>query len=301
MCLNGESKQTFRRLANRRLVIMKTLIAVFVVLMLNSFANGQTRSCCSLPENKMAAFVSDELFRKAHAEPLPFTDPAPTGEWITFKCLDGKEGKAFVTNMKKDPKNIIFMFHEWWGLNDYVKAEAERISKTHDVMVVALDLYDGKVATTREDAGKYMQEMASSGRGVAITDGAFDYFPIEAHYITIGWCLGGSWSMKAALLPEDKRVTGCVIYYGMPETNADVLKNLHASILGIFAKKDKWITPEVVSNFEVAMTKAKKNLTLRTYDADHGFANPSNPNHDKAAKEDASKHVDEFIKKRFAL
>ncbi|HEY6171968.1 MAG TPA: dienelactone hydrolase family protein, partial [Candidatus Kapabacteria bacterium] len=208
---------------------------------------------------------------------------------------------------------VVFMFHEWWGLNDYVKAEAERISKTHDVMVVALDLYDGKVATTRDDAAKYMQEMATSGRGSTITAGAFELykpdtlFAIDTFYvpqrdiITIGWCLGGSWSMKAALLPENEHVVGCVIYYGMPETNADALKNLHAPILGIFANKDKWITPEVVSNFEAAMTKAKKPLTLRTYDADHGFANPSNPNHNKAATEDARNHADEFIRTRFGL
>lgn len=250
----------------------------------------------------MAAFASDVRFRNAHAEPLPFTAPNPTGEWVTFKCLDGKDGRAFVTNMTNtSPEHIVFMFHEWWGLNNYIKAEAERISKTHGVVVVAIDLYDGNIATTREDAAKFMQEMASSGRGVAITYGAYDFFPPDAHYITIGWCLGGSWSMKAALLPDDRDVVGCVIYYGMPETNANALENLHAPVLGIFANNDKWITPEVVSNFETAMTKADKSLTVKRYDADHGFANPSNPNHDKAAKEDARKYVDEFIKKQFGL
>ncbi|HEY6170811.1 MAG TPA: hypothetical protein VIX80_01010, partial [Candidatus Kapabacteria bacterium] len=63
-----------------------------------------------MPENKMAAFASDESFRNAHAEPLPFTAPTPTGEWVTFKCLDGKDGRAFVTNMKfKAPNHVVFM------------------------------------------------------------------------------------------------------------------------------------------------------------------------------------------------
>lgn len=295
MYLNGGSRLTFQRLE-----IMKVLF-IFLFLTLLAVRSDAQHSCCAIPVNKMAMFASDESFVKAHAEPLPFTAPSPTGEWITFKCADGKDGKAFVTNMKKDPQNIVFMFHEWWGLNDYIKQEAERLATKLNVTVVALDLYDGKVAATREDAGKYMQEMASSGRGVAITDGAFEHFPVEAHYITIGWCLGGSWSMKAALINEDERVIGCVIYYGMPETNADVLKNLYAPVLGIFANKDKWITPEVVTNFEAAMTKAKKNLTLKTYDADHAFANPSNPNYDKTATEDARTHADEFIRTRFGL
>ena len=50
------------------------------------------------------------------------------------------------------------MIHEWWGLNDFVKKESEKIyNDLGDVNVIDLDLYDGKVATTREDAGKYMQ------------------------------------------------------------------------------------------------------------------------------------------------
>nr|MBA2249408.1 dienelactone hydrolase family protein [Chitinophagaceae bacterium] len=42
----------------------------------------------------------------------------------------------------------------------------------------------------------------------------------------------------------------------------------------------------------------KKNLTIKQYDADHGFANPSNPVHDVAATSDAYKHVLAFYKAR---
>jgi carboxymethylenebutenolidase len=253
----------------------------------------------------MNEFAKDEDFVKAHAEPLPFTSPTPTGEWITFKCIDGKDGKAFVTNMQKYPKNIVFMFHEWWGLNDYIKQEAERLASKLNVTVVAIDLYDGKVATTREEAQKYVQSVQEA-RALAIIGGAYDHFPVEAHYITIGWCFGGGWSMQAALTPaplkaDDERIQGCIIYYGSPETNPEKLARLHCPVLGIFGSKDKWLTPQVVSEFEESMKKAKKKLTVKSYDADHGFANPSNPNHDKAATEDARTHADEFIRTRFGL
>jgi len=35
------------------------------------------------------------------------------------------------------------------------------------------------------------------------------------------------------------------------------------------------------------MGKANKKITVKSYDADHAFANPSNPNHDKEATADA--------------
>jgi carboxymethylenebutenolidase len=253
----------------------------------------------------MKEFAKDEDFVNAHAEPLPFTAPDPTGEWITFKCADGKDGKAFVTNMKKDPTNIVYMFHEWWGLNDYIKQEAERLATKLNVTVVAIDLYDGKVAATREEAQKYVKEVQEA-RALAIIGGAYDHFPVEAHYITIGWCFGGGWSMQAALNPapleaDDERIQGCIIYYGSPETSAEKLTRLHCPVLGIFGSKDKWLTPQVVSEFEAAMKQAKKELTIKSYDADHAFANPSNPNYDKAATEDARNHADEFIRMRLGL
>src|SRR5207248_783763 len=114
--------------------------------------------------------------------------------------------------------------------------------------VCALDLFDGKVATTREDAAKYMQGLTQE-RGTALIDGIFVYFGKDMHFGTIGWCMGGGWSMQAALR-GGIQVDLCVIYYGMPETDSVKLASLHAHVLGFFANKDKWITPQVVNDFK---------------------------------------------------
>jgi carboxymethylenebutenolidase len=63
-----------------------------------------------------------------------------------------------------------------------------------------------------------------------------------------------------------------------------------------FGTKDKHINPEVVKKFEGNMKAAGKKVTIYNYDADHGFANPSNPVHDKAAAESAFKHTVDFFK-----
>jgi carboxymethylenebutenolidase len=284
---------------------MKLVIICLVVLTyISSYAQ---HSCCTAPSHaqavastSMIAFANDEEFVKAHAEPLPFKVDSLKGKMITFPCADKKNANAYVVNMKPEPRNIVFMFQEWWGVNDYIKQEADRLSKKLDVTVVAIDLYDGKVATTREEAQQYVKEVKETRLNIIIA-GAYSHFPASAKYATIGWCFGGGWSLKAALFSPDTRIKGCVMYYGSPETDADNLMPLACPVLGIFGSKDKWLTPKVVSDFETAMTKAGKQLTVKSYDADHAFANPSNPNYNKAATEDARKLSDAFIKKAFGL
>ena len=101
--------------------------------------------------------------------------------------------------------------------------------------------------------------------------------------------------MQAALLAGD-RAEACVIYYGMPEQDVQKLKKLDCEVLGIFAKQDGHITPEVVETFKMNMEKADKELEVIMYDAKHAFANPSNPAFDKSAAQDAYKRTIAFLK-----
>jgi carboxymethylenebutenolidase len=198
---------------------------------------------------------------------------------------------------KKPTNNWLFVIHEWWGLNDFVKHESEKIyNDLGDVNVLDLDLYDGKVAATREDAGKYMQAVKED-RAQAIIKGALAYVGPNAHIATIGWCFGGGWSLQASIL-AGKQDVACVMYYGMPEQDVNKLKALHADVLGNFANKDGWINPKVVATFEENMKAAGKKLEVHQYDADHGFANPSNPIYDSAATKDAYEHTIAFLKPR---
>jgi carboxymethylenebutenolidase len=178
-----------------------------------------------------------------------------------------------------------------------VKRDAEKLYKDlGNVNVLALDMYDGKVATDRETAGKYMSEFKQD-RGNAIIKGALAYAGPAARIATIGWCFGGGESMQGALLAGNQAVA-CVMYYGMPEENVERLKALGGDVLFVFAAKDKWINQDVVTKFENNMKAAGKKLVVKKYDADHAFANPSNAIYDKAATEDAYKNTLEFLKAR---
>jgi carboxymethylenebutenolidase len=141
-----------------------------------------------------------------------------------------------------------------------------------------------------------MQE-ANTARVEMIIKGAITYAGAKAKIYTIGWCFGGGWSLQASLLAGNQ-AAGCVMYYGMPEKDVDKLTALHADVLGLFANKDQWINPKIVDEFAESMKKAGKKLIVKKYDADHAFANPSNPSFDKDAKTDAYKNAIGFLKER---
>jgi carboxymethylenebutenolidase len=102
----------------------------------------------------------------------------------------------------------------------------------------------------------------------------------------VGWCFGGALSLKASIL-NGKQAAACVMYYGMPVKDVEQLKLLQTDVLGLFAGKEKFISTQVVTEFDTNMKLAGKKLTLKSFDADHGFANPSNPIYDKASTEAA--------------
>ncbi|MFN7328198.1 MAG: dienelactone hydrolase family protein, partial [Bacteroidota bacterium] len=177
------------------------------------------------------------------------------------------------------------------------KREAENLyNELGNVNVLALDMYDGKLATDPQTAGKYMQEFKKE-RGEQIVKAALAFAGTNAKIGTIGWCFGGGQSMQASLL-AGKQAVACVIYYGQPEENTEKLKGLNCDVLNIWPKQDTWITKQVIDKFEANMKTAGKKLTVKSYDADHAFANPSNPKHNKEFAVDANKHTIAFIKER---
>jgi len=277
---------------------MKRCFTICTLLVLYNFAKAQTTmNCCSpTATEKFAMLASDKSFVMSHTEPLPFTYNSAKGHDITYKTSDGTDAHAWEVKADKNTNYYLFVIHEWWGLNDYIKQESEKLSDELGVNVIALDLYDGKVATTREDASKYVQSVKTD-RAMGIIHGAYDYVGPSAKILTIGWCFGGGWSLQTAI-EGGNQVVGCVMYYGMPEKDVDRLKKLNCDVIGFFASKDNFINPQIVDEFKQNMQKAGKNVTTYEYDADHGFANPSNPIYNKEATEDAHTKAIAFLKER---
>jgi carboxymethylenebutenolidase len=274
------------------------LFALLTTGFFNAFTQGSIAICHTSATEKFAAFAANADFNAEHPLPRVYTHFSQEGgKMISFKTPGGDDGKGYFIPAKTKTNNWIFVFQEWWGLNDNIKRQSEQLYKElGNVNILALDMYDGKLATDRENASKYMQEFKQE-RGDQIVKGALAYAGKNAKIGTVGWCFGGGQSLQASL-NLGAQAAGCVIYYGMPVDDVERLRTLKSDVLGIFASREKYITPEVVSKFENNMKAAGKNLTVKSYDAEHGFANPSNPIYNKDAAEDAWKLTLDFFRKR---
>jgi carboxymethylenebutenolidase len=283
----------------RKVHMRKILFLLFTVMA--AAAAQQADPCCSAtPTEEFAAFGKDMAFVALHEAPAPFEFRSSGGEMKSIKTADRVDALIYEARSDQPTNNYIFVFHEWWGLNDYIKQEAERIRRDiGNVNVIAVDLYDGKIAATPDSARVYVGQVKEE-RARTIIQGVIDYAGKKAKVTTLGWCFGGSWSMQTALM-LGKQAVGCVIYYGMPEKDPKKLRTLNCDVLGIFAGQDGYITPAVVEEFQKSMKTAGKKTEVKMFDAVHAFANPSNPNHDKSMAAEAHVAVVSYIKKKFGL
>jgi len=260
------------------------------------FSCGNNKTTKEGTTDKMAKHANDENFKNQHETPEKI-DFTPKGEMIKIPVAEGDAGNAYSIKAKASTNNYLFVIHEWYGLNDHIKREAERLhEELGNVNVLALDMYDGKVADNPEDASKYMKA-STEERSKAIINGALKMAGDDAKVGTIGWCFGGGWSLQSSIM-AGKQGVGCVIYYGSPVENAKELVDLNADVLGIFGDKDAWINPKVVTKFDALMKATGKNFTFKIFDADHAFANPSSPRYVEAAAQEANAMALTFLKER---
>lgn len=239
--------------------------------------------------------ASTPAFASLHLSPIKVNPNDLMGSMISFDAADGDKANAYFIPAKKKSNKWLIVIQEWWGLNDNIKMEADQYFKDlGDMNVIAVDMYDGKIAATPDSAMKLMRG-ADMKRMTAIIQGAIKHAGSKANIYSVGWCFGGMWSLQTAILagPQAK---GSVMYYGRPETNMEKLKSIQCDIIGFFGNKDQAPSPAMVDDFEKNMKEAGKNLAVNRYDAGHGFANPSNPSFNAAAKADAYTKAIAFLK-----
>jgi carboxymethylenebutenolidase len=266
-----------------------------------------TMSCCdegdapkaSATDEAFMATATTASFGSMHQEPLPFVLEDQKGSMLMFNCADGIPGNAYGIMASTKTNKYLIVIQEWWGLNDHIKKEAEKYYSALDgkVNVLAVDLYDGKVATTVDSAQKFIRAALSSTRKETILQGALDYAGKDAHVYTVGWCFGGMMSLQTAILGGNK-IKGAVMFYGSPEKDKTKIAKIQSDVLGIFGTQDRSIPNETVDAFANEMKAAGKNFTLLRYDAVHAFANPSNPAYNKEFGDDAFLKSIAFLKSK---
>jgi carboxymethylenebutenolidase len=246
--------------------------------------------------------------------PSPATTPAPaqpvTASEVTFGMIYGHPVRGYLAQ-PTPPRAAagaapapaapgIIVIHEWWGLNDNIKAMTRRLAG-EGYSALAVDLYNGKVADKPDDAKKLAgQAMGDHDGGIAILRAADDFLKKQGapKVGVIGWCFGGGWALTTALeIPQG--IDAAVMYYGQPEKEHDRLAKLQAPLLGLFGADDKSIPPAAVHAMEATLKQLGKSVDIHIYDgAGHAFANPSGTGYRPAAADDAWQRTVAFFNQK---
>jgi carboxymethylenebutenolidase len=266
-----------------------------------------------------AAADPADTMAAAHRHDRPAATPAATAaparpvdaEEITFGEAAGKPARGYLARPRETPGKAqggtaaapvplpgIIVIHEWWGLNDNIKAMTRRLAG-EGYTALAVDLYNGKVADNPDAAKQLMRAvLAEPAAAIAVLRAADDYLKKQGapKVGVIGWCFGGAWSLQAALqIPQG--IDAAVVYYGQPEKDRAALEKLTAPLLGLYGAEDQGIPPAAVREMEAALKQLGKKSEIHFYEgAGHAFANPSGTSYRPAAADDAWKRTLAFFK-----
>jgi carboxymethylenebutenolidase len=207
---------------------------------------------------------------------------AQTPKTQTVEFLSGKEtiGGFLAVPDKPGLYPGIIVVHEWWGLNDWVKEQTEKLA-AQGYVALAVDLYRGKVAAEPSEAHELMRGLPQD-RGLRDMQAAFDYLAARkdvkpGRIGTIGWCMGGGLALQFAI--HQPRLGACVVNYGSLPTDPNDIQQILAPVLGNFGADDKGITPADVQAFDKTMKGLNRRIDVKIYPgAGHAFENPNNTN-----------------------
>jgi len=182
----------------------------------------------------------------------------------------------------------VLVIQEWWGLVPHIKHVCDRFA-AEGFSALAPDMYHGETASEPDTAGKLFMALSISQAEKDLS-GAATY--LSGHSSTaklgaVGFCMGGQLALFAGCI--DRRIGAVVDFYGIhPNVNPDYA-HLSGPVLGLFAEKDAFVTPQTARDVEASIKKAGKAVEIHIYPGvDHAFFNDERPDaYDKAAADDA--------------
>jgi carboxymethylenebutenolidase len=193
---------------------------------------------------------------------------------MTFNRPDGASVEGYLiepTNSKNAPGIVVIQ--EWWGLDDEIKAIADRLAKAGYRALVP-DLYRGKLALEAQEAEHLMNDLNFGDAASQDIRGAVQYLKStgSAKVAVTGFCMGGALTvLSAGLVPE---CDGTVVWYGYPPLEYVDAQAIQKPMLAHWALQDEFFSIAGVDQLEAKLKAAGVKYDFQRYDAKHAFANP---------------------------
>ncbi|MCC7542573.1 MAG: dienelactone hydrolase family protein [Deltaproteobacteria bacterium] len=178
----------------------------------------------------------------------------------------------------------LIVVHEWWGLNDDIRAQTERFAGT-GFLALAVDLYAGR---STSDAAQAMElstvmKTADAMRVVAAAAARLREHPRCNGKVGItGFCLGGAMSIAAACTVDG--IDAAVPFYGIPRDEFSDFARTTTPISAHYGTRDPIVSSTRAEGLATRAAEAGRRFDLHLYDAGHAFMRAADPScYDAAA------------------
>lgn len=198
---------------------------------------------------------------------------------IRFPATDGTTAEGLLgLPTSTRPAGAVLLLHEWWGLNGHIASLVDRLAAAGFV-VLAPDLYGGKVATTPDEAAGLMSALSWSA-ALTVLDGAAAHLRTHprcnGRVGVTGFCMGGAGAFIVAARVQG--IAAAVPFYGLaPAHVVDWDTAETPPIQAHFSTRDAFAPATRAEALMAKLHARGRTMELHRYDADHAFVNDTRP------------------------
>jgi carboxymethylenebutenolidase len=222
------------------------------------------------------------------------------GSMIEFARPDGEKAPGYFAPASSANAPGIVLFAEWWGLDDRIRATADRLA-SHGFGVLVPDLYRGRSAATGDEANHLMEGLDFGDASTQDAAGAAAFLRERgaSRVGVMGFCMGGALAILSVM--HGKQFDAASIWYGYPPPEAGDPASISIPIQAHWALQDDFFTIDGAEDLERKLKGAGRAPEFHRYDAKHGFYNTGEPgkgglgHYDRESGETAWRRTIEFF------
>lgn len=228
----------------------------------------------------LARFLSILLFCTAWS-----CTEAPPGQTITLQAKDGSYHTAYVAGPENAAAGVLLV-HDYFGMSDFTKSAVEHLASL-GYYSMAVDLYQGQVATSDEEATSLMNSLDGNLAAMIIAGGASHLKHKVDKAGVLGFSMGGLKAFQATLEPDNGLDAATLIYGGgYDEMDLQEIGKLDVPVLTVAGSDDEWSLNSAWNLLRITQSLDKHQELYIYPNVGHAFAQPlfkGGDNYDAAA------------------
>ncbi len=209
---------------------------------------------------------------------------------VTFATNGDTVDGYLARPIDNQPHPGVILVQEWWGIEPHIKDLARRLAR-EGYVVLAPDLYHGKVATEPNEAQKmlmaldFQRGVDELRRAVTYLQGREDVQPKKIG--ATGFCMGGHLTWRLAEAAQDSLAAVAPFYAGNYRPTAENIRKVTAPVMVVWGDEDGAIPAEQREHIVNLLKQEGKTYSAHIYHGGHAFMNDQHPTYRADAAREA--------------